>query len=141
MDHDHASHGHLDPKMPATAEVLKDPVCGMTVTAQSPHHLEHAGRPYYFCGAKCLAKFTAEPAKFVQTGAAVPITAALAPEVQAGAVYTCPMHPEIRKGRPGNCPKCGMALEPVLPELEDSDNPELVDFQRRFWWTRPHKAG
>jgi P-type Cu+ transporter len=137
MSHTHASHGHLDQKVPAIAEVLKDPVCGMTVTAQSPHHLEHAGLPYYFCGAKCLAKFTAEPAKFVQTGAAVPITAALAPEVQEGAVYTCPMHPEIRKGRPGNCPKCGMALEPVLPELEDSDNPELVDFQRRFWWTLP----
>jgi Cu+-exporting ATPase len=145
MDHDHASHGHLDPKMPATAEVLKDPVCGMTVTAQSPHHLEHAGRPYYFCGAKCLAKFTAEPAKFVQTGAvaphaslaAAPITAALAPEVLAGAVYTCPMHPEIRQNRPGNCPKCGMTLEPVLPELEETGNPELVDFQRRFWWTLP----
>lgn len=145
MDHDHASHGHLDPKMPATAEVLKDPVCGMTVTAQSPHHLEHAGRPYYFCGAKCLAKFTAEPAKFVQTGAvaphaslaAAPITAALAPEVLAGAVYTCPMHPEIRQNRPGNCPKCGMTLEPVLPELEETGNPELMDFQRRFWWTLP----
>lgn len=145
MDHDHASHGHLDPKMPATAEVLKDPVCGMTVTAQSPHHLEHAGRPYYFCGAKCLAKFTAEPAKFVQTGAvaphaspaAAPITAALAPEVLAGAIYTCPMHPEIRQNRPGNCPKCGMTLEPVLPELEETGNPELVDFQRRFWWTLP----
>ncbi|GIX54801.1 heavy metal translocating P-type ATPase (plasmid) [Sphaerotilus sulfidivorans] len=145
MDHNHASHGHLDPKMPATAEVLKDPVCGMTVTAQSPHHLEHAGRPYYFCGAKCLAKFTAEPAKFVQTGAvaphaslaAAPITAALAPEALAGAVYTCPMHPEIRQNRPGNCPKCGMTLEPVLPELEETGNPELVDFQRRFWWTLP----
>ncbi len=145
MDHDHASHGHLDSKMPATAEVLKDPVCDMTVTAQSPHHLEHAGRPYYFCGAKCLAKFTAEPAKFVQTGAvaphaspaAAPITAALAPEALAGAVYTCPMHPEIRQNRPGNCPKCGMTLEPVLPELEETGNPELMDFQRRFWWTLP----
>jgi Cu+-exporting ATPase len=60
-----------------------------------------------------------------------------APSV-AGPVYTCPMHPEIRQDRPGNCPKCGMALEPLMPELGASDeNPELVDFQRRFWWTLP----
>jgi Cu+-exporting ATPase len=145
MNHDHASHVHPDPKVPTSAAVLKDPVCGMTVTAQSPHHLEHAGRPYYFCGAKCLAKFTAEPAKFVQTGAvaphaplaAAPITAALAPEVQAGAVYTCPMHPEIRQDQPGNCPKCGMTLEPVLPDLDEAENPELVDFKHRFWLTLP----
>ena len=52
-------------------------------------------------------------------------------------IYTCPMHPEIRQDRPGHCPKCGMTLEPVLPELEATDNPELVDFQRRFWWTLP----
>ena len=55
----------------------------------------------------------------------------------AGTVYTCPMHPEIRQDRPGNCPKCGMTLEPVLPSLADEENPELVDFQRRFWWTLP----
>ncbi len=54
-----------------------------------------------------------------------------------GTVYTCPMHPEIRQDHPGNCPKCGMSLEPVLPELDDDENPELVDFQRRFWWTLP----
>ena len=52
-------------------------------------------------------------------------------------IYTCPMHPEIRQDRPGHCPKCGMTLEPVLPELEATDHPELVDFQRRFWWTLP----
>ena len=52
------------------------------------------------------------------------------------AVYTCPMHPEIRQDHPGNCPKCGMALEPLMPSLED-DNPELKDFTRRFWWTLP----
>ncbi|OGA99979.1 MAG: copper-translocating P-type ATPase [Burkholderiales bacterium RIFCSPHIGHO2_12_FULL_69_20] len=55
----------------------------------------------------------------------------------AGTVYTCPMHPEIRQDRPGNCPKCGMTLEPVLPSLDDESNPELVDFRRRFWWTLP----
>lgn len=53
-------------------------------------------------------------------------------------IYTCPMHPEIRQDHPGSCPKCGMTLEPVMPALEDSDeNPELLDFQRRFWWTLP----
>jgi len=52
-------------------------------------------------------------------------------------VYTCPMHPEVRQPAPGNCPKCGMKLEPVLPALEDEDDPELADFARRFWWTLP----
>ena len=54
-----------------------------------------------------------------------------------GIIYTCPMHPEVRQDHPGNCPKCGMTLEPVLPSLEDDENPELKDFQRRFWWTLP----
>ena len=54
-----------------------------------------------------------------------------------GSVYTCPMHPEVRQDHPGNCPKCGMTLEPVMPSLEDDDNPELRDFQHRFWWTLP----
>ncbi len=60
-----------------------------------------------------------------------------APWVPAGTVYTCPMHPEIRQDHPGNCPKCGMTLEPVLPSLNDEENPELTDFRRRFWWTLP----
>src|SRR5687768_14177828 len=55
----------------------------------------------------------------------------------SGAVYVCPMHPEIRRNEPGTCPKCGMALEPELPSIEDEENPELVDFRRRFWWTLP----
>ncbi len=58
----------------------------------------------------------------------------------AGTLYTCPMHPEIRQDHPGSCPKCGMTLEPVLPSLDDDDNPELRDFQRRFWWTLPLTA-
>ncbi|WP_224079131.1 copper-transporting P-type ATPase [Cupriavidus laharis] len=47
------------------------------------------------------------------------------------------MHPEIRQDHPGNCPKCGMALEPVMPGLDEEENPELTDFRRRFWWTLP----
>jgi Cu+-exporting ATPase len=57
--------------------------------------------------------------------------------MRAGTVYTCPMHPEIRQDHPGNCPRCGMTLEPVMPTLDTDENPELVDFQRRFWWTLP----
>ncbi|MGC8213161.1 copper-transporting P-type ATPase [Ralstonia pseudosolanacearum] len=64
--------------------------------------------------------------------------AASAPaESQAGTVYTCPMHPEIRQDHPGNCPICGMTLEHIIPELDEEENPELDDFQRRFWWTLP----
>ena len=55
----------------------------------------------------------------------------------AGTIYTCPMHPEVRQHHPGNCPKCGMTLEPMLPALDEDENPELADFSRRFWWTLP----
>ena len=55
----------------------------------------------------------------------------------AGTIFTCPMHPEIRRDQPGSCPKCGMTLEPLMPALDDDENPELADFQRRFWWTLP----
>nr|WP_181374782.1 heavy metal translocating P-type ATPase [Polaromonas sp. E10S]AWD71990.1 P-type heavy metal-transporting ATPase, ZntA [Polaromonas sp. E10S] len=115
--------------------VLKDPVCGMIVTKASPHHLVHESRSLYFCSAKCKSKFEASPKKYTRTeesAAPSPPDAAM-----QGATYTCPMHPEIRQEHPGNCPKCGMALEPEMPSLEDDENPELVDFKRRFWWTLP----
>ncbi|MFZ2648760.1 MAG: heavy metal translocating P-type ATPase [Burkholderiaceae bacterium] len=131
-----ASHAHRDHhSAPKAAEGLKDPVCGMAVTAQSPHRFEHAGRPYYFCCAKCRTKFAAEPARYAGGGGAP--AAAEIPAQAAATDYTCPMHPEIRQDHPGSCPKCGMALEPMLPALEDEENPELIDFTRRFWWTLP----
>jgi len=66
-----------------------------------------------------------------------PAAFAAAPkEAPAGTIYTCPMHPEVRQDHPGNCPKCGMTLEPLIP-LDEEDNSELIDFQRRFWWTLP----
>jgi Cu+-exporting ATPase len=136
--HDHAAHAHDDHHAPAgAANDLKDPVCGMTVTESSPHHLEHAGRPYYFCSANCKAKFAAAPDKYVGSASPAPVVQPAAPEAVPGTIYTCPMHPEIRQDHPGNCPKCGMTLEPQMPSLEDEENPELADFQRRFWWTLP----
>jgi Cu+-exporting ATPase len=109
----------------------KDPVCGMSVDpARTAHHAEHAGHAYHFCSARCREKFVAEPWKYL-----APEPAPAAPVV-AGTIYTCPMHPEIRRDQPGHCPICGMALEPLLP-TESADNPELADFSRRFWWTLP----
>ncbi|MFZ3286455.1 MAG: heavy metal translocating P-type ATPase [Telluria sp.] len=116
---------------PAGERLFKDPVCGMEVSERTPHVSTHEGRQAYFCSAKCKAKFDAEPAKY-SAGEAAP-----AEPAPVGAIYTCPMHPEIRSDRPGNCPKCGMALEPVIPELGEEENPELKDFSRRFWWTLP----
>jgi Cu+-exporting ATPase len=105
----------------------------MTVTEQSEHRHEHDGRLYYFCSAHCKNKFSANPSQFV---ASKPAPQQEQP-ARAGTIYTCPMHPEIRQDHPGNCPKCGMTLEPLLPELEEGENKELVDFQRRFGWTLP----
>ncbi|MEO8137698.1 MAG: heavy metal translocating P-type ATPase, partial [Betaproteobacteria bacterium] len=110
-------------------------VCGMKVTKASPHHHEHEGLHYYFCGAGCKDKFSTDPAKYL-----APKTDAPAEPDAPGTMYTCPMHPEIRQDHPGSCPKCGMALEPEMPTLDDDDNPELRDFQRRFWWTLPLTA-
>jgi len=95
---------------------IKDPVCGMKVGDDSPHHLEHAGRRFYFCSSHCLHKFQADPAQYPES---VGVNAAPAdhvkPAAPAAGGYTCPMHPEVRQATPGSCPKCGMALEPVAP--------------------------
>ena len=123
--------GH-SPDHQADPAALKDPVCGMAVTEQSAHQAKHEGRTFYFCSAKCQGKFTEDPLQYLTHAPAREQAPA-----EAGTVFTCPMHPEIRQDHPGNCPKCGMALEPLLPELEEQDNPELKDFQHRFWWTLP----
>lgn len=128
----HPHHGNSALSESASPTELKDPVCGMTVTAQSGHKVDHDGRTFYFCSAKCQGKFAANPLQYL-----APKPPAETSSAVADAIYTCPMHPEIRQDHPGNCPKCGMTLEPLLPDLEDDDNPELRDFQRRFWWTLP----
>ncbi|MFI8384251.1 heavy metal translocating P-type ATPase [Pseudomonas sp. NPDC079086] len=129
-------HDEHNPPAPAQSPEVKDPVCGMKVTAQSAHKVEHEGKPFYFCSAKCLEKFSAEPGKYSEQSSPA-VEKAPEPASQAVTIYTCPMHPEIRESHPGNCPKCGMALEPVVPELDDDENPELASFTRRFWWTLP----
>jgi Cu+-exporting ATPase len=127
---DHSSHahhhGHDDHSEAATK--VKDPVCGMTVNpATSKHHFTHHGDTFHFCSAGCRTKFAADPAKYLAKEKAPE------PEMPAGTIYTCPMHPEIRQVGPGSCPICGMALEPELASLETGPNPELADMTRRFW--------
>ena len=126
--HDHSHHEHSSDE-----NSLKDPVCGMTVTSQSKHSYSLKNIAYYFCSNGCKEKFIGAPSKYLDGG----LKDSESPASVAGTIYTCPMHPQIRQNQPGNCPICGMSLEPLLPELEEEENPELVDFQRRFWWTLP----
>ncbi|MBS0552548.1 MAG: YHS domain-containing protein, partial [Proteobacteria bacterium] len=132
--HDGAGAPPVSPTPKSGKDMAKDPVCGMTVKPDSPHVATHAGHTYRFCSAKCQGKFEAEPERYLKPG---PAPAPLSPTESAAAVteYTCPMHPEIRQIGPGTCPKCGMALEPVMPGGEEGENPELADFRHRFWWT------
>jgi Cu+-exporting ATPase len=130
-EHKHSHHG-------AAAGIstgkVTDPVCGMQVDpATTAHHASHGGKDFHFCSARCRERFLAAPDSFSTAEPALPVAAAPAP---VGSIYTCPMHPEIRQDHPGDCPICGMALEPMLPTEED-ENPELADFSRRFWWTLP----
>jgi P-type Cu+ transporter len=122
---DHAEHlRRLD-----GAAIVKDPVCGMDVDpAVSKHRAEYAGETFHFCSAGCRTKFQTDPARYVADGGGP--TAAAAPE---GAIYTCPMHPQIRHVGPGSCPICGMALEPLHVEAQAGANPDLADMTRRFW--------
>ncbi|MCO6416186.1 YHS domain-containing protein, partial [Siccirubricoccus sp. KC 17139] len=96
--------------------------------ATSKHRLEHGGTTFHFCSAGCRTKFEADPDKYLK-----PETAAAPTAAQKAAIYTCPMHPEIRQQGPGNCPICGMALEPLEVTAEAAPNEELADMTRRFW--------
>jgi Cu+-exporting ATPase len=124
-----------------------DPVCGMSVDpATAQHHTEHQGLTYYFCSAGCKTRFEATPERYL---AAAPAThhhthhahhahhahhtAAPTQPVPEGSVWTCPMHPEVRRDGPGACPLCGMALEPLLAAVASGPSPELLDMRRRFW--------
>jgi len=110
------------------ATKVKDPVCGMTVDpAMTPHHAMQEGQDYHFCSDGCRAKFVADPGRYPRDKPGRVLEAA------TDAMWTCPMHPQIRRTGPGTCPICGMALEPEEPSLDDGPNPELVDFTRRTW--------
>lgn len=98
-----------------------DPVCGMTVDEHTAAgEVFFAGKSYHFCSHHCLKKFQGNPNAYLQ------------PVEVTGDQYICPMHPEIVRNTPGNCPICGMALEPRSATRE-AENPELIDMTRRFW--------
>ncbi|MEO6012263.1 MAG: heavy metal translocating P-type ATPase [Devosia sp.] len=129
------------------SEKVRDPVCGMMVDPGTAVSAEHEGKIYHFCCDGCRTSFVANAVKYINAKPfelpprkpaamahdhshhdhAVPPAAAAAPQ---GALYTCPMHPEIVQEGPGDCPICGMALEPVVPTLDDGPDPELADFTR-----------
>lgn len=123
--------GHNPPQTtpgnPEGAETAKDPVCGMTVAVKPDgRHAEFQNETFHFCSGTCQAKFGADP-WFYASGRA----AGRKKDAPANTRYTCPMHPEIIRDAPGACPICGMALEPILPSDEPSE--ELTDFARRMW--------
>ncbi|PKP75320.1 MAG: copper-translocating P-type ATPase [Alphaproteobacteria bacterium HGW-Alphaproteobacteria-6] len=124
MDHDHHP---ATTKIPAGSETAKDPVCGMTVAVRPDgRHAAFQGETFHFCSDRCRTRFQDDPWFYTSGRAAT--RKASAPEA---ALYTCPMHPEIIRDAPGACPICGMALEPMLPSDEPSE--ELTDFTRRMW--------
>ncbi len=105
---------------------MLDPVCGMMVDPHTAkHRADHHGHTFYFCSAGCRTKFISDPQKYLGVREPEP--------VREGAIYTCPMHSEIRQVGPGACPICGMALEPEIAGTETGPNPELIDMTRRFW--------
>ena len=122
--HDHAKCAHSGSKAPG---MVIDPICGMSVDpATTTHVATHDGAHHYFCSSGCLTKFEAHPARYV-------IDAPRPTEpVPEGAIWTCPMHPEVQQAGPGSCPICGMALEPMTPTLSDGPSPEYADMKRRF---------
>ena len=127
MEHQHAGHSHIEDAN-ASEGIAIDPVCGMTVEIKTAKHIaEHRSRNYYFCGAACKTKFIENPKKYID------ISAKEVEPVVAGAIYICPMHPQIQQVGPGSCPICGMALEPLVVTADSGPNHELADMTRRLW--------
>ncbi|VTR97554.1 haloacid dehalogenase : Cu2+-exporting ATPase OS=gamma proteobacterium Hiromi1 GN=TBH_C1459 PE=3 SV=1: YHS: E1-E2_ATPase: Hydrolase [Gemmata massiliana] len=143
--HDHNSEKRPSFSLSLVAESAVDPVCGMTVDpSTAAGSATHAGTTYHFCSRNCLAKFEADPVRYT--------TSTHAPEAHSccggsktahqhspaltdpkgTAKYTCPMHPEVVNDGPGTCPKCGMALEPMIPQAGEEDDSELRDMRRWF---------
>ncbi len=103
-------------------KTAKDPICGMTVDETTSLHAERDGQAFYFCSEHCREIFLAAPQ-----------VAKLEAKPLGKVIYTCPMHLEVRQDHPGNCPKCGMALELETVSVVETENPELADMTRRFW--------
>ena len=124
-----SSHACCSHHAPAPADAgATDPVCGMTVDpATTAHHASYGDRDFHFCSSGCRAKFVADPERYLNPTVREP------EPVAPGAIYTCPMHPEVRQVGPGACPKCGMALEPEDVSADAGPNPEIADFTRRLW--------
>lgn len=119
---------------PEATDKVKDPICGMT-TESPEDYISYAyqGDTFYFCSEHCREKFKDDPDKYLQPE---PEPAESGPEEQGlGKLYTCPMHPEVEQDHPGDCPKCGMALEPQTIELEQEDNSEYIMMRNRFWFS------
>jgi len=118
-------------KRDASAAEAIDPVCGMSVDrVRARWSTSFEGETIYFCNPRCLEKFTSEPGKYVHKAAR---TSPSPPPPRPGAIYVCPMHPEVAVDHPATCPKCGMALEPRVATLEEGESPEVIDMRRRFW--------
>ena len=107
----------------------KDPVCGMAVDRTEASSHEFGGQTYYFCSSRCHDKFAGDPDAYLSSGKP-------SKDAAAGSTYTCPMHPEIQQDQPGDCPKCGMALEPTMAS-GNGDDGELKTMSRRFWISVP----
>ena len=123
----HNHHSDCHRTAPQIDEATVDPVCGMTVDPETTaHKASHGGDDFYFCSAGCRTKFVADPDHYLND------TPRDAQAVQEGAIWTCPMHPEIQQEGPGSCPICGMALEPMTPSLDDGPSAEFADMKRRF---------
>ncbi|SIR55584.1 heavy metal translocating P-type ATPase [Bosea sp. TND4EK4] len=128
--HQHDDHSHHHGHSHGAKESVKDPVCGMTVDpTTAKYRAAHAGETYFFCSAGCHGKFEADPEAYIGEKP----TAPAAKHASEGTIYTCPMHPQIRQSGPGNCPICGMALEPEVATAQEGPSAELVDMTRRFW--------
>ncbi|MDD5373901.1 MAG: heavy metal translocating P-type ATPase [Sulfurimonas sp.] len=111
----------------AEPKQAKDPVCGMNVSSDSKYIYRYMEDDYHFCSEHCLVKFKQHPQKYLSRD-----TDQTHKTDNQSTNYTCPMHPEIIQNHPGSCPKCGMALEPVVVKVEEK-NEELIDMSRRFW--------
>ena len=130
-------HHHHTGHSAVTGQLVRDPVCGMTIDPSTALTVEHEGSQFHFCSEHCRASFTKNPAKYTTPAVSdetTDLSSKADPSHISDAVeWTCPMQPEIRRDTPGSCPICGMALEPVTITADSGPSPELAEMTRRFW--------